>query len=60
MIEALSMGKYGFYVWTSYGAFVAFLLWDWLAPRWQRRRLLRDIQQRERREAARQKKQKNA
>ena len=54
------MGKYGFYVWTSYGAFVAFLLWDWLAPRWQRRRLLRDIQQRERREAARQKKQKNA
>ena len=58
MIEALSMGKYGVYVWSSYGAFAAFLLWDWLAPRLQRRRLLRSIRQRERRDAARKEKSK--
>ena len=58
MIEMLSMGKYGVYVWSSYGAFAAFLLWDWLAPRLQRRRLLRGIEQRERREATRKQKKK--
>ena len=33
--------------------FQDFLVWDWLAPRLQRRRLLRSIRQRERREATR-------
>ena len=58
MMDALAMGKYGVYVWGSYGAFVAFLIWDWLAPQLQQRRLLRDIKQRERRQAARREKQK--
>ncbi|MEZ5465071.1 MAG: heme exporter protein CcmD [Lysobacteraceae bacterium] len=53
MMDALTMGKYGVYVWGSYGTLVAFLIWDWLAPRLQRRRLLRSIRQRERREATR-------
>ena len=60
MMDALTMGKYGVYVWGSYGAFAAFLLWDWLAPRWQQRRLLRGIRQRERREAARKEKLKSS
>ncbi|MCB1561868.1 MAG: heme exporter protein CcmD [Xanthomonadales bacterium] len=60
MMDALAMGKYGVYVWSSYGAFAVFLLWDWLAPRFQRRRLLRGIEQRARRDSAREQKKQNA
>ena len=55
MSTALSMGGYGVYVWGSYAAFVLFLLWDALVPRLRRRRLLRQIASRMRRDAARKK-----
>lgn len=53
MSEFLSMGGYGFYVWTSYAAFVLMLLWDGLAPRLRARRLLRELGRREQRRQAR-------
>ena len=53
MSATLSMGGYGLYVWGSYAAFVLFLLWDALAPVLRRRRVLRQIASRMRRDAAR-------
>lgn len=51
--ETLSMGGYGFYVWTSYGLFVLMLLWDGLLPTWRTKRLLRTLARRQQREKAR-------
>lgn len=53
MSELIGMGKYGVYVWSSYALFAAVLAWDLVAPRLRARRVLRDIERRERREAAR-------
>ena len=53
MNEMLDMGRYGFYVWTSYALFGAMLAWDLFAPRWRARRLLRELAQRRQRAAAR-------
>ncbi|MDX2299141.1 MAG: heme exporter protein CcmD [Xanthomonadaceae bacterium] len=47
------MGGHGPYVWGSYGLFVAVLLWDLLVPIWRRRRLLRSLSLKLRRDAAR-------
>ena len=41
MSEMFDMGRYGFYVWSSYALFGAMLAWDLLLPRWRERRLLR-------------------
>ncbi len=54
MSEWLDMGKYGVYVWTSYGLFAAMLLWDLLWPWWKGRSLRQQILHRTRREHARQ------
>jgi heme exporter protein D len=51
--DVLSMGGYGFYVWTSYALFVLTLLWDGLLPSWRTRRLLRTLARRQQREKAR-------
>ena len=53
MSEALAMGGYGFYVWTSFAVFVAMLLWDLAMPTLRRRRFLRSLGLRLRREASR-------
>lgn len=50
---SLAMGDYGFYVWGSFAAFGLFLLWDALIPPLRRRRLLRQLALRARRDAAR-------
>ena len=34
------MGGYAVYVWGSYGAGLAVFVWNWLAPRLQRREVL--------------------
>lgn len=47
------MGGHGLYVWGSYGLFVAVLLWDLLVPALRRRRLMRTLNLKYRREAAR-------
>jgi len=53
MSSALSMGGYGVYVWTSFAVFALFLAWDALVPPLRRRRLLRQVALRMRRDAAR-------
>lgn len=47
------MGGHGLYVWGSYGLFVVVLIWDLLVPVLRRRRLLRTLNLKYRREAAR-------
>jgi heme exporter protein D len=41
MSEFLDMGGYAFYVWGSFGATVAVLAWNVIAPRLERARLRR-------------------
>ena len=53
MAEFLAMGGYGAYVWTSYAVFALVLLADALAPMLARRRALRDLLGRVKREARR-------
>ena len=53
MSELVDMGKYGVYIWSSYALFAAMLAWDALMPRLRARRVLRDLQRRMQREAAR-------
>lgn len=38
LLDFLHMGGYGFYVWSSYGCVLTFLLLQWFFPwrRWQR------------------------
>lgn len=48
--EFLHMGGYGFYVWLSYGLGAAVLVLNLLWPMVQRRRLLRELAARLRRE----------
>jgi heme exporter protein D len=51
MAEFLTMGGYGAYVWTSYGVFGLVLLLDAVTPLFQRRRALRELQGRIKRQA---------
>ena len=53
MSEWFDMGNYGFYVWSSYALFALMLAWDLLLPRLRMRRVLREIAQRQQRDAAR-------
>lgn len=43
MSEFLNMGGYALYVWGSYGAAGAILVWNLLAPRLRRSTLLREL-----------------
>ena len=52
MSEFLSMGGYGGYVWASYAIFFAVLIADALAPQLRKRRVLRELRGRTRRERA--------
>lgn len=54
MSDFLAMGGYGAYVWTAYAVFFIVLALDALAPLLQRRRVLRELGSRLRREQARQ------
>jgi heme exporter protein D len=53
MADFFSMGGYAPYVWTSYAVFGLVLLADALAPLLQRRRALRELQGRLKRQARR-------
>lgn len=53
MADFLAMGGYGAYVWTSYIVFFVVLAADAVAPVWQRRRTLRELEGRLKRQAAR-------
>ncbi|MGH8122500.1 MAG: heme exporter protein CcmD [Rudaea sp.] len=53
MADFFSMGGYGAYVWSAYFVFFAVLLADALTPLWQRRRIVRELVARLRREVAR-------
>jgi heme exporter protein D len=52
MSEFLAMGGYGIYVWPAYIVFFVVLLFDAVSPFLQRRRALRELQARLRRQAA--------
>ena len=43
MSEFLNMGGYAFYVWGSYGVALAVFVWNVVAPRLERRALLRRL-----------------
>ena len=53
MSEFLGMGGYAAYVWSAYAVFLIVLLFDALAPLLQRRKVLRALGARLRREATR-------
>ena len=53
MSDFFAMGGYGVYVWWSYVVFFVVLIADALAPMWQRRKALRELRGRLRRQAAR-------
>jgi len=53
MSDFLAMGGYGAYVWWSYAVFFAVLIADALAPLLQRRKTLRELHSRLKRQAAR-------
>jgi len=53
MADFLAMGGYGAYVWTAYAVFGLVLLADALAPLLQRRRALREMDGRRKRQARR-------
>ena len=52
MSEFFSMGGYGAYVWSAYAIFFALLVADALAPQLRKRRVLRELRGRVRRERA--------
>jgi heme exporter protein D len=54
MADFLGMGGYGVYVWPAYLVFFVVLLFDAVSPFIQRRRAMRELQSRLKREAARQ------
>ncbi len=53
MSDFFAMGGYAGYVWGSYLVFFVVLAMDAIAPLWQRRRALRDLRSRLKRETAR-------
>lgn len=48
MIEFLKMDGYGFYVWTAYAITFVFLIANIIAPLTRRRKVVRDISSRRR------------
>ena len=50
---SFGLDQYAPYVWASYAAFVAMLVWDFVMPRLRLRRTRREVTARQRREAAR-------
>jgi heme exporter protein D len=55
MDNFLNMGGYAGYVWSAYAVFFIVLAIDAIAPMLQRRRALKELQARTRRELSRQK-----
>jgi heme exporter protein D len=53
MAEFFGMGGYAFYVWAAYAVFFIVLGADALAPSWQRRRVLRELRARLKRQSTR-------
>ena len=53
MSDFFAMGGYGPYIWWSYAVFFVVLLADAFSPLWQRRRILRELHTRLKRQAAR-------
>lgn len=53
MSDFLGMGGYGAYVWPAYLVFFIVLLFDAIAPSLQRRRALKELRSRIKREATR-------
>lgn len=54
LTEFLRMGGYGGYVWSAYGIATVVLIWQLVAPIAHRRRILKEIKRRKRRESPRQ------
>jgi len=46
IVEFLAMGGHGLYVWLSYGAAVAVVLYDLVSVRWRERRWVREYRDR--------------
>lgn len=46
----LAMGKHGFYVWLAYGLSAIIISLSVVLPIWQKKRLIRQIQQQQKRE----------
>jgi heme exporter protein D len=55
MADFANMGGYAGFVWTAYAVFFIVLAIDTVAPMLQRRRALKELQSRMRRETSRQK-----
>ncbi|MBN8734742.1 MAG: heme exporter protein CcmD [Xanthomonadales bacterium] len=53
MMDWLAMGGYAAYVWPAYAVFFAVLAWDWLAPSFRKRKLMRELHGRIAREQTR-------
>lgn len=53
MMDWLAMGGYAAYVWPAYAVFFAVLAWDWLAPGFRKRKLMRELHGRIAREQTR-------
>jgi heme exporter protein D len=53
MSDFFAMGGYAAYVWWSYALFFVVLVADAVAPLWQRRRVLRELRGRLKRQTAR-------
>lgn len=49
--EFLAMGGHGLYVWSTYGICMALMVWTAVLPVLARRRYLKDLDRRRRREA---------
>ncbi|MBS0431391.1 MAG: heme exporter protein CcmD [Proteobacteria bacterium] len=56
MHDWLAMGGYAQYVWPAYAVFFLVFAWDWLAPRFRRGRLLKELRGRLARERVRREK----
>jgi heme exporter protein D len=52
MADFLGMGHYGIYVWPAYIVFFIVLVFDAISPTIQRKRALKELQARLKREAA--------
>lgn len=50
------MGGYAMYVWPAYAVFLIVFAWDWFAPLFRRRQLLKELRGRLARERARREK----
>lgn len=54
LADFFDMGGYALYVWASYACFFIVMGWNLIQPRIERRRILRLLQARQQRDAARQ------